>query len=171
MPNVDSKVYFVTTAQLLKSGIPQNLWVVKILWWNRNRGAGGQRWRANWEMIINREWGGQTLIVPVNQTVQVCGRQEGGRRVDIKLWGGKWSGSCLRKLLYCSQDEEAAEERLLWSPQGRLSSTAHYSFNQPSSPKVPSLSVMCQRGCWVSWKLICFVTDLQMYAVSHHWTL
>lgn len=50
-------------------------------------------------------------------------------------------------------------ERLLWSPQSRLSSTAHYSFNQPCCPKSPP--VLCWRDCRVISNLICSVTDLQ----------
>lgn len=70
------------------------------------RSTGGKRWSWNWGIIMGREWGGQSLIGSVKKKkvgVQMLWEERRSGHVHIKLWGGKWSGSCMRKLLYCCQ--------------------------------------------------------------------
>lgn len=62
--------------------------------WRRYGRAGGQRWRGNWGITANREWGGQSLIGCVKKRVSVWRLGQEGRsgHVHIKTFRGdiKW---------------------------------------------------------------------------------
>lgn len=174
-------VFFVTTSQSgWTLGCADNYgWQTKRslkrehgqISWPKYRRAGGQRWRGNWGIITKRRQGCQSLIGLVNKTERVGWEEraevgmyilnfEQGNEVDL-VWGNHnttpWVGG---------GGETGGAEYLLWSLQSWLSSTAHYSFNQPSCPKSPS--VMCCGDCWLISNLTCSVTDLQYtWDISH----